>query len=709
MFEGLEAFNGTMYHSLHVDLGHPLTTEELWKSSKSCPDLIPTAWDLQDATNGPVLMGARHATKPFCGVQFHPESVVTGATIVQGNIQFLPTGASLIIKWWQDAQRWNSLKGRKPRSCESSPLEIKESLDFEEFNRESRMESQHKIWDALGIHGTGVAWNARSLNRTTTQQICQELQLNRNEGVLLESGVRSDGSPLIRDISRYSIIGLVDDNTVRLQYFVLSSRIVLHAQGHEVTCQGTVFDFWDYLKRLQEKMRCTNGSDKIPFWGGFMGFVSYEAGLAGIDVRPDTLDNGQSRPDISFVLVLRSVVVDHETKLVYVQSIKDNDEEWVFDASTTISKLDDASGYESPTEDPSNTSALQACSIGTPDYHCYMRKIGQCDKAIRAGDSYELCLTNQVKIKASKLEASQHERSWNLYRKLSERNTAPFASYIKLNHDKENLSIVGSSPERFMSWTREGRCQFRPIKGTVKKIPGMTMEDACQILRPSLNSKDVAENLMITDLVRHDLNGIVEPGSVHVPQLFHVEEYKTVFQLVSVIEGQLPQPSEPSGKPDSPVVSSPPQCRDQRATSGLATPDSLPEAPSSPANYSSNIPQQRKLTTGIDALAASLPPGSMTGAPKKRSCEILQDVEEHIPRGIYSGVIGYLDVGGGGDFSVVIRTAWKWSGDDMVDEELGDCEVWRAGAGGAVTSQSTPEGEADEMSTKLASFTAAFS
>lgn len=117
-----------------------------------------------------------------------------------------------------------------------------------------------------------------------------------------------------------------------------------------------------------------------------------------------------------------------------------------------------------------------------------------------------------------------------------------------------------------------------------------------------------------------------------------IEEYETVFQLVSVIEGDL----EPSA-------------------------------------------------SGMSVLAASLPPGSMTGAPKKRSCELLKDIEGGKPRGLYSGVVGFLDVGGGGDFSVVIRTAFKW------DDE-GD--LWRVGAGGAITALSEAGSEWEEMITK---------
>lgn len=120
-----------------------------------------------------------------------------------------------------------------------------------------------------------------------------------------------------------------------------------------------------------------------------------------------------------------------------------------------------------------------------------------------------------------------------------------------------------------------------------------------------------------------------------------VEEYSSVFQLVSVISGVLPT-------------------RHSR----------------------------------FSALSRSLPPGSMTGAPKKRSCELLQQLERGRARGLYSGVLGYFDVGGGGDFSVVIRTAFKWT-----DEEEGK-NVWRVGAGGAITVLSDSKAEWEEMCAK---------
>jgi len=177
-----------------------------------------------------------------------------------------------------------------------------------------------------------------------------------------------------------------------------------------------------------------------------------------------------------------------------------------------------------------------------------------------------------------------------------------------------------------------------------------TLADAERILHVP---KEEAENLMIVDLVRHDLHAVCGPGRVTVPRLLAVEEYQSVFQMVSVVEGRLPPPEEGEGR------------------------------------YS-----------GLDVLAASLPPGSMTGAPKRRSCEILKGMEGR-ERSLYSGVVGYMCATGRGDWSVTIRSLFRWD-DEREGEGEEEREVWHIGAGGAVTILSTPEGERDEMFTKLA-------
>jgi len=203
-----------------------------------------------------------------------------------------------------------------------------------------------------------------------------------------------------------------------------------------------------------------------------------------------------------------------------------------------------------------------------------------------------------------------------------------------------------------------------PMKGTVSKSdPGMTLAKATTILA---SPKESAENLMIADLIRHDMYSTVgsrDGAAVEVVKLCDVVEHETVFQLVSHIRAHPP-------------------------ISKTATEDER---------------QRQVIKYGHKALRQCIPPGSMTGAPKKRSCEILCELEKR-PRGVYSGVLGYLDVGGGGAFSVCIRTAFSHQGEDR-----GGTQTWRVGAGGAITVLSNVDAEWVEMRTKLDSVSRAFS
>lgn len=201
------------------------------------------------------------------------------------------------------------------------------------------------------------------------------------------------------------------------------------------------------------------------------------------------------------------------------------------------------------------------------------------------------------------------------------------------------------------------------MKGTVRKSPAVsTLAQAKELLDVP---KEKAENLMIVDLVRHDLHGVCGSGNVTVPRLMVVEEYASVFQMISVVQGQIPSP----------------------VTKHM--------------NHQEIKEAEKTRYTAIDVLAASLPPGSMTGAPKKRSCEILQDVEGGQERSLYSGVVGYMDVGGRGDFSVTIRSMFRWADEDAMGSDGMPTETWHIGAGGAVTALSTLVGEREEMQTKL--------
>jgi para-aminobenzoate synthetase len=214
----------------------------------------------------------------------------------------------------------------------------------------------------------------------------------------------------------------------------------------------------------------------------------------------------------------------------------------------------------------------------------------------------------------------------DLYMELRRVNPAPFASYLRFG----DLAVLSSSPERFLRVDREGLVEARPIKGTVRRGDSAA-EDGRLVEELRTSEKNRAENLMIVDLMRNDLGAVCEVGTVEVPALMEVETYETVHQLVSTVRGRL----RPGG-------------------------------------------------AAIECVRSCFPPGSMTGAPKLRTMEILDRLEGRA-RGIYSGAIGYFGLGGGCDLSVTIRTIVLAGGEASI------------GAGGAIVLQSDAQNELREV------------
>ena len=211
-----------------------------------------------------------------------------------------------------------------------------------------------------------------------------------------------------------------------------------------------------------------------------------------------------------------------------------------------------------------------------------------------------------------------------VFEHLRTHNPSPFGGYL----DCGDHQIICASPERFLR-LRDGVVETRPIKGTRKR--GETPEED-EVLRRELeqSEKDKSELLMIVDLERNDLNRVCRPGSVEVTELFTVETYATVFHLVSNIRGELAQGSDVT-----------------------------------------------------DLLRAAFPGGSITGAPKYRAMEIIDELE-HGKRGLYTGSIGYLTLDGECDLNIVIRTVFHRDG------------RYHLGVGGGITAESDLEFEYEE-------------
>jgi len=220
----------------------------------------------------------------------------------------------------------------------------------------------------------------------------------------------------------------------------------------------------------------------------------------------------------------------------------------------------------------------------------YLDAVTRVREYIIAGDIFQANLSQR-------LEAPLEEDPWHLYRRLREVNPAPFGAYLEF----DGVAVASASPERFLRLAPDGTVETRPIKGTRPRGIGPEHDAA---LSQSLHEseKDRAENLMIVDLLRNDLSRVCRPGTVRVPELFALEQHRTVHHLVSTVIGAL-QPGKDAA----------------------------------------------------DLLAATFPGGSITGAPKVRAMEIIAELEPS-RRGIYCGSIGYWSITGALDTSIVIRT-----------------------------------------------------
>lgn len=363
------------------------------------------------------------------------------------------------------------------------------------------------------------------------------------------------------------------------------------------------------------------------FKGGYIGALSYEmaaecalqGAIGSADPGPDAV------PDSLFCFVDRFLLCDHHERKQWLICLDRPDraadvQDWFAKTEARLMPLWQEPWFEGLPPAPEITSIKANISSEQ-----YARDIIRAQDFIRAGESYEICLTNGFSASFTPGSISD----FSLYQRLRQINPAPCSALLRF----DNISILSSSPERFLSIDRSGNIEARPIKGTISLGHN---EEERKINRKYLeaNEKDRAENLMITDLLRNDLGKICRTGSVTVPVLFGIETYATLHQMVSTIRGIL--------KPE---------------------------------------------ISAAEAVQACFPCGSISGAPKRRTMEIIDSLEKR-NRGFYTGSLGYFSIDGAADLNVAIRTL-----------EMRGAEI-HFGSGGAITALSDPQEEIAELRLK---------
>ncbi|WP_432487854.1 aminodeoxychorismate synthase component I [Kineococcus sp. SYSU DK018] len=572
LFEGLpQDFAAVRYHSLCVQ--EPLPAQ-----------LVATAWS-EDG----VVMGLRHTGRPFQGVQFHPESIES------------EHGAAIVRNFLRTARAATAVRAVPP-APPAAPAATAPA--------------------APAAERAGARSTYRLLTRVLQRPVDTEaafVRLNARSGraYWLDSARTGPGT------GRFSFLGDAEGpDAEQVTYRVGDGAVTVRDRRGERRVPGTVFE---HLERETARRRI-DPADRprdlpFDFAGGFVGYLGYE-------LRADCGSPTQRRaasPDSAWVFADRFVAVDHElgrTHLVALAPVDGGEpalaaaERWLTGTAGALADVP-AAGQVRAEAAPALPEEVLAPLLDRTRAQ-YEAAVARSQEALRAGESYEVCLTAQARVPAAVggLEA---------YRRLRRVNPAPYAAYLRF----DDLEVACASPERFLTIDRDRWAEARPIKGTAPR--GRTPE-ADEELRRGLrtSAKTRAENLMIVDLLRNDLGRVCEVGSVSVPALMATETYATVHQLVSTIRGRL-----------------------------------------------------RADTSPVGAVRACFPGGSMTGAPKLRTMEIIDDLEQR-PRGVYSGAIGYFSLTGAVDLNIVIRTLVLEGGQ------------WTVGAGGAIVLDSDPGEEYEE-------------
>lgn len=405
-----------------------------------------------------------------------------------------------------------------------------------------------------------------------------------------------DSSKEDKKLSKYSFIGI----NPFLKFEVKNEK----AHINDNIVEGDPFKVLENLI-YQHK---SDIQDDIPFLSGAIGYISYDTGRL-LEELPNTSKEDFNIPDMRFIFYKNIIIFDLINDKKYITDLDGNIEniESILKVIHNGEKINDEIVCE-------KSNNIFYSNFIKEDYKKAVTKLKE---YIISGDVYIANMTQRF-------WCYNEEESFDIYKKLRSINKAPFSAYLNF----EDFQIISSSPERFIQ-VFKNKAHTRPIKGT--KPRGHNVEEDEKNKLELINSeKDKAELLMVVDLERNDFSKVCKPHTVKVTENFKLEEYATVFHLVSTVEGELKE------------------------------------------NVSS-----------VRCIKECFPGGSITGTPKIRSMEIIEELEG-IKRNIYTGSIGYFDFRGNCDFNIVIRTIIKKDNKAFF------------GVGGGITYDSIEEDEYNE-------------
>lgn len=432
--------------------------------------------------------------------------------------------------------------------------------------------------------------------------------------------------------SRYSFIG-VSSRASFIESdteFLVSNKEYALPDGGELPVSPL-----DAIRLVQSSWKTVGLPELPPLTSGLVGLFSWDV-IRDIENLPSVAEQDYERPKIHLEMVQDIIVLDHLTSSILVVSnvycdVNTNLEQSYLEATDRIQNL--LSKLQEPTPQilSSSTDSELSSRTSRTSHDGFISAVDAAKEHVRAGDVFQVVLSQRMDIKVK-------ARPIDVYRVLRALNPSPYMYLLNYSDSKGDYAVVGSSPEALVKVSGT-KVVMHPIAGS---RPRGVDQGADEAHADSLlaDHKERAEHLMLVDLARNDLLKVCEPASVTVTQFMKIERFSHIMHLVSTVEGLLA-----SGQ------------------------------------------------TPIDVFKATFPAGTLSGAPKPRALEII-DALESSNRGIFGGVVGYLDFEGNADLAIAIRTAFIRDG------------IARVQAGAGIVLDSVPESEYQETISKMSAVVA---